>query len=150
MKKKILLALLIVFVGIQFVRPERNVSSCDGTDFLELYEANEEVSNLVKNACYDCHSCQPNYPWYSNIAPVSWWLQDHIDHGSEELNFSYWDSENKEKSLHKVEECIEEVKGENMPLKSYTIMHSEARLTLEQREVLVDFFGGVYDQIKED
>ena len=89
--KKIALALLIILIGMQFYRPEKNTDTTDHlAAFLTETNPPEEVRVVLKQACYDCHSNNTIYPWYNNIAPVSYWLADHIDHGKGHLNFSEW------------------------------------------------------------
>jgi len=118
---------------MQFIRPEKNTASTDHASFFEQ-ETNppDEVLLVLKNTCYDCHSDNTVYPWYNNIAPVSYWLADHVDHGKGHLNFSAWESYETDKKDHKLEEVIEEVKKENMPLKEYKWTHEDARLTDDQ------------------
>ncbi|MGB0390561.1 MAG: heme-binding domain-containing protein, partial [Salibacteraceae bacterium] len=124
--------------GIQFISVDVPVKEMDkNADFILATNAPNDVASILKTSCYDCHSNETNYPWYSNIAPVSWWVKDHIKEGREELNFSAWGTfteKRKAKKLHEIEEEVEE--GE-MPLSSYTITHSNASLSKEQKEVLI-------------
>ena len=87
--KRFLLLLLLVFIGIQFFRPAKNKSEgISANDITAKYAVPDDVKAILKTSCYDCHSNNTNYPWYSNIQPVAWWLKDHIDEGKRELNFS--------------------------------------------------------------
>lgn len=95
---------------------------------------------MLNNACYDCHSNTTVYPWYSQIAPVSWWLKRHIDEVRAELNFSEWGDYSAKKADHKLEECGEKVEKGAMPLNSYTWTHRDAKLSADQRKVLTEFF----------
>ncbi len=140
--KRILIAitallLLIQFFGIDKTNPIAEPSE----DFIEMVKPDAETTALLKSACYDCHSYQTKYPWYSNIAPVSWWLKHHIDEGRDELNFSKWGSYSEKRRNHKLEECEELVEAGEMPLDSYTWTHGDAKLTAEQRQKLSTFFG---------
>ena len=91
MIKKIGLFLLAALVVMQFFRIDKSAPEVvQGDDFIALMQPSEEVEALLKSACYDCHSNQTVYPWYANVAPVSWWLQHHVDEGREHLNFSVW------------------------------------------------------------
>lgn len=138
--KKIAWALLIVFVAMQFYRPEKNQDPGDHlSKFLEETNPPQEVSGILKSSCYDCHTNQTNYPWYNQVAPVSWWLADHIEEGKEHLNFSAWESYSPKKKDHKLEEVIEMVESAEMPLNEYTWTHSEADLTDQQREAVMDW-----------
>ena len=146
MKKKITtknigIFLLILLLAIQSIRIDKTTEPASpATDFIALTSANAEVANTLKIACYDCHSNQPAFPWYTNVAPVSWWIKHHIDEGSHHLNFSEWGTYKDKRKNHKLEECIELVEEEEMPMASYTWMHKEAKLTNEQRLVLVEWF----------
>jgi len=143
-KKKILFFLLIVFIVMQAFRIDKTTKAVEvSNDFISVTGANAEVSQLLKTACYDCHSNQPIYPWYTNIAPVSWWVKHHINEGSHHLNFSEWKTYSDKRKNHKMEECIEMVEEGEMPMASYTWMHGEAKLTDAQRLVLVEWFKGI-------
>jgi hypothetical protein len=143
-KKKIAFALLLLFIVIQAFRIDKTTKPVDATqDFISVTGANAEVSNLLKVACYDCHSNQPAFPWYTNVAPVSWWIRHHIDEGSHHLNFSIWSTYSEKRKNHKLDECIEMMEEGEMPMTSYTWMHKEAKLTDVQKLVLIEWFKGV-------
>jgi hypothetical protein len=142
--RKILVVLLIVLLFIQFIRIDKtNPTWSAENDFLVATAADEEIATIIKTSCYDCHSNQTNYPWYTNIAPVSWWIKHHINEGREELNFSEWVTYKEKRKNHKMEECVELVEAGEMPMSSYTIMHSESKLTAEQKEKLISFFNSL-------
>lgn len=143
-KKKILLFFLLLLVIIQVFRIDKSIKAVNPeTDFIAMTSANGEVEHLLKVACYDCHSNQPTFPWYTNIAPVSWWIKHHIDEGSHHLNFSDWGTYSQKRKNHKLEECIEMVEEGEMPMDSYTWMHKDAKLTDAQKLQLVEFFKAV-------
>lgn len=130
--------MLIAFVVMQFFRVDKNKSEGDTmAAFISETNPPDDVIAILKATCYDCHSNNTQYPWYAEIAPVSYWLNDHIEHGKEELNFSDWAEYSLKRKDHKMEEVIEEVKEKHMPLDSYTWIHSEANLTDEQIEAMV-------------
>ena len=137
--KKIAWALLIVFLGMQLWRPDKNIASDPEhlTPFLTETNPSEEVKAILKSSCFDCHSNQTRYPWYNNVAPVSWWLDGHIEEGKEHFNASAWSDYNDKKKDHKLEELIEEVEEGEMPLNSYTWTHADARLTEAQMEAVI-------------
>ncbi|WP_431161613.1 heme-binding domain-containing protein [Flagellimonas beolgyonensis] len=136
--KKIAIALLVVLVGMQFFRPEKNQAEGDYVAaFVAETQPSPEVQGILKSACYDCHSANTNYPWYSNVAPISYWLADHIEEGKEHLDFSDWANYTDKKKDHKLEELVEEVKEGEMPLNEYTWTHADARLTQEQITALL-------------
>jgi hypothetical protein len=135
-----LIGLLIVFGGMQFFPvdfPENRYNNPDDI-FLSL-DAPAEVSSIVRTACYDCHSMETNFPWYARVAPVSWWIIDHIEEGRDELNFSDFDKLPKRKKLRKLKDITEEVEKKKMPLPSYLRGHPEARLTEKERVLIQDW-----------
>lgn len=139
--KKIAIALLIALAVMQFIRPDKN--STENQDYVAVFE-NEtkpppEVKQLLETSCYDCHSDHTTYPWYNNIAPISYWIADHVEEGKEHLDFSDWQNYSAKKKDHKLEELVEEVEEGEMPLNEYTWTHSEARLTAEQRKALMNW-----------
>ena len=135
---------VFLFLLIQSFRFAKTAEAFDpAKDFTTLTFANAEVAHTLKIACYDCHSNQPTYPWYSNIAPISWWMQNHIDEGGHHLNFSEWGTYSEKRKDHKLEECIEMVEESEMPMASYTWMHKEAKLTDAQKLQLIEYFKAV-------
>ena len=131
------IGLALIFIIIQFInRPDKLHIPANENDMIAALEVAPEMANLLKTACYDCHSNQPVYPWYANIAPVSWWIDEHMEHGRDELNFSNWATFSKRRRDHKLEEIIEEVEEGHMPLPSYLWMHSDARLSQTQIDQL--------------
>ena len=139
--KKVALISAIVFLGIQSFRIDKTTQAVDASkDFIMLTTPSTEIANTLKIACYDCHSNQSAYPWYTNIAPISWWVKHHINEGTEHLNFSEWGTYTEKRKNHKLEECVEMIEEGEMPMASYTWMHQEAKLTKEQKLQLVAFF----------
>lgn len=99
------------------------------------------VAEVLRRACYDCHSNQTRWPWYSRVAPVSWWIKHHVDEGREHLNFSEWNRLSTEDRSEALEETWEEVEEGKMPLSSYLPMHPDARLTPQDLQLLKDWAG---------
>ncbi|MCC6182475.1 MAG: heme-binding domain-containing protein [Bacteroidia bacterium] len=146
--KKIVLVLGILLLLIQSIRIDKTTQPVDiNKDFISLVVPNQEVSAILKSSCYDCHSNQPIYPWYSNVAPVSWWIKNHINEGSHHLNFSVWGDYSDKRKHHKLEECIEMVEEDEMPMSSYTFMHKNAVLTDAQKLQLVEFFKALKNEV---
>ncbi len=136
--RKFLIAALIALVVIQFISIDKTNPLVDAAqDFVTRTNPPASVLKNLKNACYDCHSHETSYPWYTNIQPVAWWLKGHIKGGVEHLNFSIWNSYSNKKKAHKIEECIEKIELRHMPLKSYTWMHSDAKLDNTERDELI-------------
>lgn len=91
-----------------------------------------ETKALVQRSCYDCHSHETKWPWYSNVAPARWFVYHHVDEGRHELNFSRWDKKQKH-----AKDAAEEVEEGEMPLAPYLITHGEAKLTDAEKEALI-------------
>jgi hypothetical protein len=140
MFKKIVFGLLAVLIIIQFIRPSRNTH--DGpqpSDIGNVYALPDGVHDVLKAKCYDCHSNNTNYPWYTNIQPIGWWMDWHIREGKHELNFSTFGEYAKERADHKLEEIIEVLEEGTMPLESYLLMHRNAAVTQEESERIVSW-----------
>jgi hypothetical protein len=130
--------MLVILVVLQFLGPDRPVVSMDNPeDLLAVSVIDGEVSSILIDACYDCHSMQTQYPWYANVAPVKWPIYDHIIEGRAELNFSEWATLDKRKKLRKLKDIAEEVENNKMPMEGYVKLHPEAKLTDAQRSLLV-------------
>lgn len=137
MIKKILYVLLAAFIVIQFIRPKQNSSAGPfPNDITSKFAVSDDVAIILKTSCYDCHSNNTNYPWYANIQPVTWWLQDHIDEGKKELNFSEFGSYTVKRQRKKFVEIEEEVSAGEMPLESYTYIHRKTILNAEQKATI--------------
>lgn len=138
--KKVAIALLIIFVIAQFFGPEKNLGDVASLEpFLTETNPPKDVKMILKTACFDCHSDVTKYPWYNNITPVNFWLDDHIRHGKGDFNVSKWDEYSNKKKDHKLEELAEEVEEGHMPLPSYTWVHKDAILSQEQIEAVEEW-----------
>lgn len=140
--KIILLILLIVFVGIQFVPTKRNQSVViPDTDFMVVNVVPQSIYNLLQTSCYDCHSNNTSYPWYNKVQPVAWILENHIEEGKAELNFSEWDNYSKRRKKSKLKSIISQIEDDKMPLTSYTLIHRDAVLSKEQKTEIIDWIN---------
>ena len=150
MIKKILIGLLVVFVAIQFIRPEKNVSNDETYGIATKYDVPAEVNEILTISCNDCHSNLTKYPWYANVQPVAWWLDHHVTDGKKHLNFSDFTKMPIAFQNHKLEETVEMVEELEMPLPSYTYLglHSEAKLTDDQRKMVIDWANAQMDTLK--
>jgi hypothetical protein len=128
--KRIGLAFVLVFVGIQVIRPERTNPPVVPARTIEAYTSIPPgVHATLRRACMDCHSNESRWPWYSNIAPVSWFLVDHVNGARRHVNFSEWDLRMKGRGGPRYEKLCEEVQSGAMPLTSYLLLHHDARLS---------------------
>ena len=147
--KKILIGLLVILLGMQFIRPAKNRSGESKNDIATKYPVPDEVLAILKPACLDCHSNTTRYPWYAEIQPVGMWLADHVKEGKQHLNFSEFTSRKVAVQNHKFEEIIENVKEGEMPLPSYTWTHKDAVLSPEQRAVITSWAQAMMDTLKQ-
>ena len=106
-------------------------------------DAPTEAREILKASCYDCHSNESVWPWYSHVIPAKWFVRQHVVEGRSHLNFSTWGEYSPERANRKLEEVAEEVEDGAMPLPSYLRMHPEAVLSQEQRDLLVAWAEGL-------
>jgi len=122
--KIILILALGAFVVIQFIRPDKNEAGYEGVMYFENEtKPSPSVAGILKENCYDCHSNHTRYPWYAEIAPVNYWLADHVKDGKKHFNVSAWKEYSAKKKDHKLEEFLEMIEEGEMPLDSYTWLH---------------------------
>ena len=146
--KRILLALLLVFVAMQFIRPARNVSSTDqAADMVTHFTTPANVAGILKTSCYDCHSNNTHYPWYANVQPIGWLLSNHVKDGKEELNFNEFTSYSKRRQLSKLKSIQNSIKDGSMPLSSYTLLHNDAKLSQRSKSSLIQWTAKVIDTL---
>lgn len=146
--KKVGIGLLVILILLQAYRPAKNDSKKIDNDISKSYVVPDDVKQIIAKACYDCHSNNTNYPWYSNIQPLRLWLDNHVNDGKKHMNFNEFNSYQIARQYKKLDECIEEVKEGGMPLESYTLIHKEAKLTNNEKQKLFDWCTTVRDSIK--
>lgn len=138
--RQILFAPLIAFIAIQFVRPARNQNGqAVQADISSVYDIPDSTYTLLKNACYDCHSNNTSYPWYSNIHPIGWILASDIKNGKAMLNLSDFGSYSSRRRISKLVDMQNRIKDGTMPLPVYQFMHPDARLTEQDKQLLIDW-----------
>lgn len=136
----ILVLLLIFFAGAQFVQPEKNEGERNiETDLFETSMVNDPIKTLLTASCYDCHSNSTNYPWYSKVSPISWYLYDHVKVGKEALNFSEWGTYTDNEKISQLVDIGETVSDGEMPLKSFLIIHKDAKLSKEEIQKIMNW-----------
>ena len=151
MGRKILLIIIIILVVIQFIRPARNISTTPSThDISTEYTVPDSVKNIMAVACNDCHTNNTRYPWYANVQPVGWWLQNHVNEGKRHLNYSEFTSLEKKKQYKKMDETAHEIKEGDMPLNSYLWIHHDAKLTQAEKDLLINWAQQLSDKIVND
>ena len=140
---------MVGFILIQFFPIDKNnPAPTPKMDFLQIKNTPENTANLIRNACYDCHSNESKYPWYSNVQPIGWFLENHIKEGRKELNFSTFATYDKKRQAHKLFEAAEMIEKKEMPLESFVIAHPEAKLTTEERKQMMDYFKLIEQDIR--
>ena len=127
--RNIVIALIVVLVLIQLIPIDRTNPAVTR----EVQWNSPETRAIAQRACYDCHSNETVWPWYSYVAPVSLRVADHVAEGREHLNFSEWDRANEG-----LEEILETINKGEMPLSDYLLMHPEAKLTAEEQRALTE------------
>lgn len=136
----VILVLIVLLIVIQFIRPERNIENNPSrNDIFHKTGHPIEISASVQSACYDCHSNRTAYPWYASVAPVSWFIANHVNEGKEHLNFSNWKLLDKAQQQHALEEIVEVLEKQEMPLKPYQWLHSEAKMTTERSSQIISW-----------
>ena len=146
--KKILVILLIILIVMQVFRPAKNTSNDTTKDISKNYAVPDSVKTILAKACNDCHSNNTRYPWYAEVQPVAWWMSGHIKDAKRQINFNDFDGYRIAKQYKRMEDCMDEVKEGGMPLPSYTLIHKDAILTDEEKQILLTWFETVRDSIK--
>jgi len=148
--KKLLLILIVVLIGLQFIpKAKKNQSTEIQPMAIEIvHTVPDSVLAILKNSCFDCHSNNTNYPWYANIQPVSWWLNDHIIEGKDELNLSEFGSYSLMRQFYKFKEIEEQVEADEMPLQSYTIIHQNAALSATDKQQIAKWTSNLMDSFQ--
>jgi|CXWL01.1.fsa_nt_gi hypothetical protein len=122
--------LLLTLIAVQFVRSPRNTGVAEGpSSIVATHQVPAEVRGILSRACYDCHSNSTKYPWYAAVQPAGWWLNRHVTQGRAELNLSEFAAYSRKRAVRKLNQMADEVRERHMPLKSYRLLHGEAKLT---------------------
>jgi hypothetical protein len=151
MLNKILIGLVVLFIIIQFIRPEKNISSEPSPSHISArYATPQEVKSILDKSCNDCHSNNTRYPWYASVQPLAWWLNDHVEDGKEEINFDEFMTLPPKKAHHKMEEVSEMVQEDEMPLKSYRLIHRSAELSPQEKTVLTSWAQSTMKTIEQE
>lgn len=133
-------SMAVVFVGLQFFNPGlKDPTLIPSHDVSAINAPPAQIAALLHNACYDCHSDQTRWPWYSRLAPVSWWLADHVNEGRRKLNFSEWPHDDPALAAKKWSRVSTKVDYGEMPLRSYTWMHPASRLSKAERDEIIQW-----------
>ncbi|HEX8846347.1 MAG TPA: heme-binding domain-containing protein [Pyrinomonadaceae bacterium] len=144
------IALAAIFAALQFIRPARTNPPVDEARTIQAHaRLTPQVAALLDRACNDCHSNLTRWPWYSNIAPVSWFVINHVNVGRQEMNFSDWAQYSRSEQQGLLKDICREVKKGAMPLPSYLRMHGEARLSNEDVKTLCDWASAESERLNQ-
>ena len=147
--KTILLSVAIVFVIIQFIQPDRTmVKNAEQKDINQVINMPDTIAAMLKQSCYNCHSNNTTYPWYTYVQPIGWYLSYHVQNGRQQLDLSEFDKYSIRKQATKIKEMASQVKEKEMPMSSYLWMHKEARLSDDQRMLLVTWLEHTADSLR--
>ena len=146
--KKILIFLFIVFVGIQFIPTNHNQSTeILKSEITKNFDIPQNIQVLLIKSCYDCHSNNTHYPWYSKIQPGSWILEKHIKEGKKDLNFSEFGNYSKRKQKSKFKSIASQVRDHKMPIASYTLIHRNAKLSKVEKQQIMKWSTNLRDSL---
>lgn len=137
---KILLVIVIIFIAFQFIPSSLNISEKESaTDISKSVIMPYKVQSILINACYDCHSNNTHYPWYSRVQPVRRMMDAHVKEGKEEINFSEFGSYSTRSQISKLKGLANSVKDDIMPLTSYRLMHKSANLSEAEKNLIINW-----------
>jgi hypothetical protein len=144
--KWVILGLVIAFAALQLVQPAHTNPPVK-TDFLKATAAPPDVAAMFRTSCYDCHSDETRWPWYSHIAPMSWQVVQDVNHGRRHVNLSEW-PDNPDLARKKIGDMSDAIDDGDMPLPKYTLIHKDARLTSQQRDELTKWLDAQASALK--
>ena len=149
MFKKILLALLVILIIIQFIHPARNILKGEQPNNIAgAYNVPADVKTILDKACLDCHSNNTRYRWYFKIQPLDWWLTNHINDGKRELNFDEFTDKPLRFQYHKMEATVDQIKKGEMPINSYLWVHKDAILSEPEKNTLINWAQKITNNMK--
>ena len=139
----------MAFIVIQFFPTTLNErDTVPQSDFMVENQVPATIKNRLQVSCYDCHSNNTDYPWYSKIQPSAWYLEDHIQEGKDELNFNEWAEYSDRRKNSKLRSIISQIEEDKMPLDSYTLIHKDAILSDEDKRMIIDYMTALKDSLE--
>lgn len=149
MIKKILVILLIAFIVIQFIRPQKNIlPGAQPNDISTLYPVPADVDSILTIACKDCHSNNTRYPWYNNLQPTAWYLANHVKDGKRSFNLNEFATYPVARQYDKIEEIKKQIDKGDMPLSSFTLIHRDAILSDAQKKTVISWSENIRQQME--
>lgn len=149
--KKASILICMALIVVQFFRPTKNIDTSSAAvknDISNIITIPANVQVILQTSCYDCHSNNSHYPWYANVQPIAWWLNHHIEEGKHEINFNEFANYKLRRQYRKLQEIVDQVKEDEMPMGSYTLIHKNATLSAEQKNTLINWATANMDSMK--
>ena len=147
--KRILLIIVIILIAIQFIRPQKNIhSGGQPSDISSIYTVPANVDTILIHACKDCHSNNTRYPWYNRVQPIAWFLDNHVRDGKKSFNLNEFTTYPAWRQYDKISEVKKQIDKGEMPLSSYTWIHTNAKLTDAQKNTVMVWSEGIKKQIE--
>ena len=138
--KIVAILLVLLVLGIQAIRPARTNPPVDESQTINARtQMTPDVASILDRSCRDCHTNKTVWPWYTNVAPLSWWLSNHVADGRRSLNMSEWGKLPPDRQERKLRQMCDEIQDGNMPLSSYTPMHPAAKLSEQDKKTICDW-----------
>jgi|SRR5215813_2086598 len=126
-----------LFIAIQFKRPARTNPTVDESQTIFVRtQMPPQVHQILNRCCADCHSNKTVWPWYTNVAPVSWFITNHVDQGRQDMNFSEWGKYDQHRQEKRLQAMCDLAKDGSMPLSSYTPLHAGSKPSAEDVKAL--------------
>ncbi len=143
---------VIIFLLIQCYQPARNIGYEQhfSSNFTEMYNVPKNIETIVRTSCYDCHSDNTNYPWYSYIQPIRFFMDSHINNGKKDLNFNEFGNYSGRKQRSKLEAISKQIQSDEMPLSSYTLIHKNAKLSKTQKQEVIKWLTKINDSLSSE
>ena len=143
--KIVLWVLAGLLVAAQLVRPKRTNPPVVPSRALQSHvQVPPQVLSILKRSCYDCHSSETVWPWYSHVAPVSWLIADDVNQGRSHINFQDWEAqENPKEAAEHLSLICKEVREKGMPPFFYRLMHKKSRLTSQEIDTICQWSESV-------
>lgn len=142
--KKAIIIIIVLLAAIQFIRPQKSNPPVD--EKIALH-APEEVMHILRRSCYDCHSNETTWPWYADIAPLSWSIASHVEEGRKALNFSEWAKIPSDIKKKRLKRAVKTTQNGMMPLSTYLWLHKDAVLSPEDKQVLKAWFESELEKL---
>lgn len=148
--KIVLSVVILAFIVIQFFRPDRTTSEAyEENHITKMMNVPDNVHQILKRSCFDCHSDHTRWPWYSNIAPASWLVAKDVRYGRAKMNFSQWGKMSEGKREARLESICDEISDDEMPLKKYLLLHSDAKLSRQDKDILCNWVEAELKKIED-